>query len=272
MNPIAALIADHIEQWRIEDEPLIVGICGTQASGKSTASAQVAAHFEAQGLNVAILSLDDLYTGRAARAELAARVHPLFVTRGPAGTHDVALGLEVFAKLKRGDPVHLPRFAKGLDEPLPRSEWPLISMRCDVVLFEGWCVGALPQGEGALAEPVNMLERTEDPHGIWRRAINAHLGGPTRALFDVIDRLIYLRPPSFDIVYQWRCQQEHEMIAKAGANRPPAAMTDEQIARFIAHYERMTCHIIAEMPARADLLIQLDAARDVVSVSAKAAQ
>lgn len=270
MNPIATIIADHIERWRVDGEPLIIGICGAQASGKTTASAQVADHFEAHGLRVAVLSLDDLYIGRTERGALAQAVHPLFITRGPAGTHDVALGLEVLEKLRRGEPVCLPRFAKASDEPLPRSEWPLVDRRCDIILFEGWCVGAWPQEEEALAEPVNALEREEDPHGIWRRAINAHLGGPTAALFAVIDKLIYLRPPSFDIVYQWRCEQEHEMIANAGANRPPAAMTDEQIARFIAHYERMTCHIIAEMPARADLVIALGEARQVLSMTVRA--
>lgn len=269
MNPIATLIAAHIDQWRVDGEPLVIGICGTQASGKSTACAQVAAHFEAQGLRVAVLSLDDLYLGRAARAKLAADIHPLFATRGPPGTHDVALGLDVFAKLKAGEPAHLPRFAKGHDEPHPRSEWPLIEGRCDVILFEGWCVGARPQVAALLADPVNALEAEDDSQGIWRRAINAHLGGPTADLFEVIDKLIYLKPPSFDIVYKWRCEQEHEMIAKAGANRPPAAMTDEQIARFIAHYERLTCHIIAEMPARADLMIALGDRRQILSFTPK---
>jgi D-glycerate 3-kinase len=269
MNPIASLIARHIELWRIDGAPLIVGICGEQASGKSTASAQVAEHFEAQGLHVAVLSLDDLYIGRAARAELAAAIHHLYVTRGPAGTHDVALGIDVLAKLKRGDPVRLPRFTEQLDEPLPRSQWPLTRGRIDIILFEGWCVGARPQEDAALAEPVNVLERGEDPDGVWRRAVNAHLGGSTATLFSVIDKLIYLRPPSFDIVYQWRCQQEHAMIAQAGAIRPPAAMDDNQIARFIAHYQRMTCHIANEMPARADLLISLGEQRQILSFEAQ---
>ncbi len=52
----------------------------------------------------------------------------------------------------------------------------------------------------------------------------------------------------------------------------PAAMTDAQVARCIAHYERMTRHIILEMPFRADLTIQLDAARNVVSSSAPSFQ
>jgi D-glycerate 3-kinase len=264
MFAIAERIAAQIGVWRKAGEPLILGLCGTQASGKTTACAQLSDHFSAQGLRVGMMSLDDLYLGRAARAELALRIHPLYQTRGPAGTHDVALGLDVLGKVRRGKAVSLPRFAKALDEPFPQSEWPRLAAGCDLFLFEGWCVGAKPQSEAALIEPVNALERDEDPDGIWRRAINAHLGGPTAALFEQIDRLVYLRPPSFEIVFQWRCEQEHELIAKAGPAGAPAAMSDTQIARFIAHYERTTRHIAAEMPARADLTIQLGNAREIV--------
>ena len=38
-------------------------------------------------------------------------------------------------------------------------------------------------------------------------------------------------------------------------------MDDAGVARFIAHYERITRHLLAEMPARADILVTLDAAR-----------
>jgi D-glycerate 3-kinase len=268
MNPIATLIAAHIDRWRIAGEPLIIGLCGTQASGKTTACAQVAAYFAEQDLRVGVMSLDDLYLSRTARRALAATVHPLFATRGPPGTHDVALGIDVLDKVRRGEAVHLARFSKALDEPLPESEWPQLAAGCDVFLFEGWCVGARPQDAVALAEPVNALEREEDADSIWRRYFTAHLAGPTGDLFSRIDRLIYLHPPSFDVVYQWRCQQEHELIAKAGPAGAPAAMNDVQIARFIAHYERMTNHIITEMPSRADLVIQLGEGREVLSVIA----
>jgi D-glycerate 3-kinase len=264
MFAIAERIAAQIGVWRKDDEPLILGLCGTQASGKTTACAQLSDHFSALGLRVGMMSLDDLYLGRAARAELAARIHPLYVTRGPAGTHDVALGIDVLGKVRRRDSVYLPRFAKALDESLPQSEWPLLAAGCDLFLFEGWCVGARPQDEAALIEPVNALERDEDPLGLWRRAINAHLGGPTADLFAQIDRLVYLRPPSFDVVYKWRCEQEHQLIAEVGPAGAPAAMSDTQIARFIAHYERTTRHIAEEMPARADLTIQLGNAREIV--------
>jgi D-glycerate 3-kinase len=266
MNPIAQAIADAALRWRAEGIPLIIGICGPQASGKSTATAQVAEAMTAQGLRVATLSLDDLYLGRGARAALAKDVHPLFATRGPPGTHDVALGIDILTKLKRREAVTLPRFDKGCDEPCPMGTWPHVDARCDIVLFEGWCVGARPQDDAALVQPVNALEREEDADGVWRRAINAHLAGPTGDLFALIDRLILLRAPGFDVVHAWRCEQEHDLIAKAGEGGAPAAMSDHQIVRFIAHFERITRHIADEMPARADLVIDLGRARNVVAV------
>jgi D-glycerate 3-kinase len=265
MNPIATLIAEHVLRWRVPGKPLIIGICGTQASGKSTASAQVAENLSTLGLNVGVLSLDDLYLGKTARSDLARHVHPLFATRGPPGTHDVALGIVTLDAIKRGERVNLPRFDKRQDEPLPVDQWPLRAANCDVLLFEGWCVGARPQEEAALTQPVNDLERKEDPDSVWRKAFNAHLTGSTGDLFARIDRLIYLRPPDFEIVLRWRCQQERAYIATDSPGGASAAMTDAQVAHFIAHYERMTRHIMDEMPARADLTIQLDAGRNVVS-------
>jgi D-glycerate 3-kinase len=269
MNPIGTLIAEHVLRWHVAGEPLIVGVCGTQASGKSTACEQVVEHLTGQGLTAGVLGLDDLYLGRKARSLLAADVHPLFATRGPPGTHDTHLGITTLDTVKRGEAVSLPRFDKRADEPLPREAWPQLNANCDVLLFEGWCVGAKPQREVDLVQPVNELEREEDPDCIWRGAFNSHLAGPTGELFARIDRLIYLRPPGFEIVHTWRCQQEHAYQATDRAEGAPAAMTDEQVARFIAHYERLTRYIITEMPERADLTIQLDAERNVVSSAAR---
>jgi D-glycerate 3-kinase len=267
MNPIATVLATHIDQWLTSGEPLIVGICGTQASGKSTACEQVASHLAALGLNVGVLGLDDLYFGRAVRAELAAKVHSLFATRGPPGTHDVALGMEVLSAIKRSEAVRLPRFDKRADEPLPKERWPELAARCDVLLFEGWCVGARAQNEAALAEPVNDLERNDDPDAVWRRAFNTELAGATGTLFAQIERLVYLRPPGWETVYEWRCQQEHAYLKTDQPKGAAAAMTDAQVARFVAHYERMTRHMIAEMSDRADLTVQLDEGRNVVSTA-----
>jgi D-glycerate 3-kinase len=38
-------------------------------------------------------------------------------------------------------------------------------------------------------------------------------------------------------------------------------MSEAEIAHFVAHYERLTRWILAEMPARADWVVTLDADR-----------
>jgi D-glycerate 3-kinase len=199
------------------------------------------------------LSLDDIYLTRAEREELARTVHPLLRTRGVPGTHDVALGLQVIAALERGEAALLPRFDKGTDDRAPQSAWDRAPANTRLLIFEGWCTGAVPQDEAALAEPVNALERDEDPDGSWRAHANRALAGEYRALFGRLDLLILLAAPGFETVYGWRCQQE-QVLHQRGA---PQAMSDEAIARFIAHYERLTRHILSEMPARADMVAWL---------------
>ncbi len=134
------------------------------------------------------------------------------------GTHDVALGVEVLARLVVGQPVALPRFDKATDAPRPVAEWPVVE-RADVVVFEGWCVGAVAQPDAALLTPVNDLERDDDPDGTWRQFVNAQLAGPYRALFAPLDRLILLRPPDFATVVGWRQAAERAAAGPMTAGR-----------------------------------------------------
>ena len=235
---------------------LVVGLCGAQGSGKTTLTAALAAALEADGIATATLSLDDLYLTRAERRELARDVHPLLATRGVPGTHDVALGMAVIDALARGEPAALPRFDKGRDDREPVAEWPLAPADTQVLLFEGWCVGALPQAAAALIEPLNRLEAEEDPEGVWRVYANSALAGSYQDLFARIDLLVLLAAPDWSVVAGWREQQEAQLRAVS-----PGAMTPPQVQRFIQHYERLTRWIHAEMPGRADLVVRLDADR-----------
>jgi len=247
--------------------PLIVGVCGAQGSGKSTLSRHLCERIEARGGRVAIVSIDDLYLSRKARAQLSADVHPLFATRGVPGTHDVGLGLSVLDGLRAGGRVRLPRFDKSSDDPRPEAEWPVVDKPVDVVVFEGWCVGARPQDEAELAEPVNDLERDYDPDGRWRRAVNAALEGPYRTLFLRLDRLVFLAAPGFDVVRDWRTQQEHGLKhrLKREGKRGSHVMSDAEVGRFVQYYERLTRHILVSMPAYADLTLRLDASRRLLT-------
>jgi D-glycerate 3-kinase len=239
----------------------VVGICGSQGSGKSTACANVATALAATGISAAVLSLDDLYLPRAAREELARSVHPLLLTRGVPGTHDISLGLRTLEALGTRGRVPLPRFDKARDDREPESRWEAFYAPADVVLFEGWCVGARPQSPGLLELPVNALERREDVDGRWRRHVNDVLARDYQRLFAPLDFLALLAAPAFDVVTRWRTQQEHRLRASQPGAR---VMADSQIERFVQHYERLTRHILAEMPARADLVLRLDENRRVI--------
>lgn len=238
----------------------VVGICGAQGSGKSTLAAHLATRLEQAGIATAVLSLDDLYLTRSERLDLARDVHPLLATRGVPGTHDIALGQAVIAALAAGKEVALPRFDKGADDRAAAIHWPGSLRNTRVLLFEGWCMGAVPQGAAALAEPINDLERSQDRAGIWRTFANRALAGNYQQLFGLLDCLILLAAPGFEVVSHWRAEQECRLRESSSGNAP-GLMTDAEVERFVQYYERLTRHILTEMPDRADLTIWLDCRR-----------
>lgn len=254
-------LRDALVQRARRDRPIVLGINGAQGSGKSTLAAWLQAALQAQGVASACLSLDDFYLSRAQRAALAHTVHPLLQTRGVPGTHDLALAIACTRALKAGQRCRLPRFDKAQDEPLPPSQWPE-QAPVPVILLEGWCLGARPQPDSALASPVNALEAEQDPQGIWRAYVNQQLAGYQR-WFAMVDSWAMLKAPDFSAVYHWRLQQERKLAAKHPAAR--GVMNEQQIAHFIAHYQRLTEWMLTEMPARVDYLYALDAGRNLIS-------
>lgn len=239
--------------------PFVLGISGLQGSGKSTLGTGLIEAAAARGWGAVALSLDDAYLTRAERAALATRVHPLLATRGVPGTHDLALlvsTLDALGKASPERPVPVPRFDKGNDDRYDVALWPTEPEIPKLVVLEGWCLGLEPQDVHALVAPVNALERDDDADGTWRRWVNDQLHG-YQPLWRMLDALVVLEAPSWDVVARWRDEAEQPLRARG----EPRAMDAAALARFLQHYERLSRHALAILPARADLLIPLDTHR-----------
>ena len=251
------LPADAPEDWRAVaavaalalGSRRVIGICGGQGSGKSTLAALMAEAMELEGRKTVACSLDDFYLTRAARAQLADTVHPLLATRGVPGTHDIDLARATIANLVAGAPTRVPRFDKGRDDRAPEESWETVR-DARAVVFEGWCLGVTPQPETLLRTPVNELEAGEDPGAAWRTHVNDACR-QYASLWALVDWWIYLEVPDMECVKRWRTEQE---------DRLPTArrMSDAELDRFLAHYERLTLWLKSRFPDRTDWHLALD--------------
>jgi D-glycerate 3-kinase len=245
--------------------PYILGLSGLQGSGKSTLARVMKAQAEARGWPTEVLALDDFYYARSDREALARDVHPLLRTRGVPGTHEIELMMSVLAALPHASdklPVSHPRFDKGRDTRFPPSRWPRTTRPPRLVIVEGWALGIRPQLQAALARPINELERTEDPDGSWRHWVNKQLRG-YQPLWRKFDALIVLQAPNWEIVRRWRGEQEQELLAR----HAPLAMDATAMERFLAHFERLSRHALATLPALADTCVEYDDDRHVTGLS-----
>tara|TARA_Y100000588_G_scaffold389708_1_gene493215 strand:- start:810 stop:1682 length:873 start_codon:yes stop_codon:yes gene_type:complete len=250
-------------------KPFIVGINGSQGSGKSTLTSFIEYYLSSvHGKQVVSLSIDDFYFDQSQRNALAIKVHPLLATRGVPGTHNIPLALDTLRNLDSGSRTLLPRFDKATDNPFPTEQWPVIASSPDFIILEGWCVGATPQSQSELKPPINHLEEVEDPLGIWRSFVNTELAGDYQTLFAKIDYRIMLKAPSFDCVYQWRLEQEHKLAKKAAKNST-GVMSDEEVANFVQHYQRITEHALRQLPKKSDTVFYLDETRTITKQDVK---
>jgi len=246
--------------------PLLIGISGAQGCGKSTLVSFLQQYLPAQFERRCVaLSLDDFYCTRAQRRQLAADVHPLLATRGVPGSHDLALlnqTLDGLLQAKSEQYRLLPVFDKLADERLPENGWRCWQGRADIILLEGWCVGAAAEDKAALLEPINRLEREQDREGQWRQWVNQQLQQPYKALFERLDALIFMQVPDMAQVLRWRSQQEVELGLSSGQKGMSAAAMEQ----FVMHYERITRAMLQTLPQHADLLLTLNNQHSIVGI------
>ncbi|WNO08350.1 P-loop NTPase fold protein [Teredinibacter sp. KSP-S5-2] len=264
---VAVQFYSRLGEWirqKKGEGPIVIGVNGAQGSGKSTL-ADYLKHYlqENYQWNTAILSIDDLYLTQHERKIKSESVHPLFATRGVPGTHDVKLGLDVLHRLKKLDAdevVAVPKFSKLIDDRLPDSKWERVKGPVDLILFEGWCVGSVPQYQSELTEPINDLEKEKDIDGRWRQTVNDYLTAEYAELFELLDMLVFIQVPCIQSVYKWRLEQEIKTISKEKKQLDKTAYfsAKEKINNFVPYFERITQHNLSVMPLLCDVYIQLD--------------
>jgi D-glycerate 3-kinase len=236
----------------------LVGLAGGQGSGKSTIAQILKIILKYKyNLNTINFSIDDFYKTLKNRKENSKKIHKLFLTRGAPGTHDILFLQQTFKKLftKKFKPLLIPRFNKANDNREPKKNWIKVAKKPDIIIFEGWCVGAKHQSNHLLVKPINSLEKFIDNNQIWRKKVNLELKTRYKKVFKLIDKLIFLKVPSFEYVLKWRLLQEKKLKLSSKGKK---IMSKKQIKEFVMFYERITRQMIKDLKYKSDILIKLD--------------
>ena len=263
--PISFWIAKKVEKKK----PFILGLSGGQGSGKTTISSIISIilnkYFK---LNVFKISIDDFYKTRKKRLELSKKVHPLLMVRGVPGTHDINVMLDFFkrTKEKKFKSIKVPRFNKATDDRYNKKLWYSVKRRPDVIIFEGWCVGAKAEQNYTLKTPINSLEKLKDQKQIWRRYVNKQLKSKYKKLYDQLNCLLFIKAKNFSLLRYWRIKQEKKLRLKSKRSNKLKIMSDKEIINFMQTYQRITQNMFKSVPKYASIILNLNSNHQIKSV------
>jgi len=262
--PLSKMIKN---EYKKKKKTKVIGLAGGQGTGKSTISNILKIILkEAYNLETVIFSIDDFYKTLDDRKKMSKKISSLFLTRGVPGTHDTKMIFQCIKNLKinKFKMINIPKFDKSIDDRLKKNKWLKVKKKPHIVIFEGWCVGVKAQKNKDLISPINKLEKQEDTKKIWRQKVNSELKKDYNKIFNLIDKLIFLKVPSFQYVYKWRLLQEKKLRITGKGNK---TMTDKQIENFIMYYERLTKHMLKTLPKKADTVISIDKKHRLKSIA-----
>ena len=254
--PISFWIED---KYKKKGKTLFLGFSGGQGSGKTTVTGILKIILEKFfKRRIHVSSIDDFYKTVEDRNKVSNEIHPLFKIRGVPGTHDINLVNKFFnfIKKKKFKKIKLPKFEKARDDRVKKKYWFCVKRRPEIVILEGWCVGAKPQLNSLIKKPINILEKQEDQDLIWRKYVNAKLKGEYKKLFAMIDYYIFMKIPNFNMVFKWRLLQENKLRKKSQFKKK--IMSYKEIKRFIMFYQRITLQMIKDLSKSASIVMSLN--------------
>ena len=251
-------------------KPLILGLSGGQGIGKTTISSIITLILKKYfKLNIFKISIDDFYKTRKERFLLSKKIHSLLMTRGVPGTHDINIMLNFFKRVKKNNfkSLKLPKFDKAIDDRCKKSSWYTIKKRPDVIMFEGWCVGAMAQKNSMLKKSINSLEKTNDQNLIWRKFVNNQLKTKYKKLFGHLDNLLYLKAKNFNLLQQWRIKQEKKLWLKLKKRKNLKIMNRREVINFMQTYQRITQNMIKDVPKYASIIFKLNSNHQIKTIN-----
>jgi len=249
-------------------KPYFVGLAGGQGTGKTTTSSLIkiilSKYFK---LDVFRISIDDFYKTRKERISLSKRIHPMLLTRGVPGTHDINMMLNFFkkSKSKKFKRLKLPIFNKAIDDRFSKKHWYDLKKKPDVIIFEGWCVGAKSEKNNTLKKTINSMEKTKDQKQIWRKYVNDQLKSKYKKLYSQLDCLIYLKAKDFSLLQKWRLKQERKLWVKSKKNLNTKIMSKDNVLTFMQTYQRVTQNMFKYTPKYASVIINLNSNHQIKS-------
>ena len=249
-------------------KPYFVGLAGGQGTGKTTTSSLIkiilSKYFK---LDVFRISIDDFYKTRKERISLSKRIHPMLMTRGVPGTHDINMMLNFFkkSKSKKFKRLKLPIFNKAIDDRFSKKHWYDLKKKPDVIIFEGWCVGAKSEKNNTLKKTINSMEKTKDQKQIWRKYVNDQLKSKYKKLYSQLNCLIYLKAKDFSLLQKWRLKQERKLWVKSKKNLNTKIMSKDNVLTFMQTYQRVTQNMFRNMPKYASVIINLNSNHQIKS-------
>ena len=261
-----------IENKTNHKKPFLIGLAGGQGTGKTTTSSILKIILEKYfHLNVFKISIDDFYKTRKERVLLSKKIHPMLLTRGVPGTHDINMMLNFFKKIqsKKFNSLQLPNFNKAIDDRLAKKYWYNIKKRPDVIIFEGWCVGAKPEKKATLNKAINSMEKKKDQKKIWRKYVNQQLKLKYNDLYSQLNCLIYLKAKNFSLLQKWRLKQENKLWLKSKKTSKHKIMNKEDVISFMQTYQRITENMFKKMTKHASILVNLGSDHQIKSIRYK---
>ena len=247
-------------------KPYFVGLAGGQGTGKTTISSIIKIILEKYfKLKVFKISIDDFYKTRKERIGLSKKVHPMLLTRGVPGTHDISMMLDFFkkSKAKKFKNMKLPNFNKAIDDRFPKNKWSKINKRPDVIIFEGWCVGARAETNKTLKKSINSMEKANDHKLVWRKYVNQQLKTKYKKLYSQLNCMIYLKAKNFSLLQKWRLKQEHKLWLKTKKKGGHKIMSKGDVINFMQTYQRITQNMFKNMPKYASIILNLNSKHQI---------